>query len=74
MSVEVNMQMTAKQAHATEHLLKTFSRFGMMLPYLVLGELVNPMEDGYPVFRIVIRIVGEKQIYRIEVNDGDEDA
>lgn len=73
MSVEVNMQMTSKQANATEHLLKTFSKLGMMLPYVVLGELINPEEDGYPVFRIVFRIVGEKQIYRIEVCE-DENA
>ena len=74
MGLEVYMQMSGKQASATEHLLKTFSRFGMTLPYLVLGELVNPEEDGYPVFTIVFRTIGEKQIYRIEVKDSDKNA
>jgi hypothetical protein len=74
MSIEVRMQMTLNQANATEHLLKTLSRLGMMLPHVVLGEMINPEEDGYPVFRIIIRIVGDKQIFRIEVVDEDEDA
>ena len=71
MSIEVHMQMSSNQANATEHLLKTFSRFGMMLPYLVLGELINPEEDGRPVFNVVVRIVDKKQIYRIEISDKD---
>jgi hypothetical protein len=74
MGVEEKMYMTLNQANATEHLLKTFDRLGMMSPYLVMGHLMNEEEDGYPVYKVVVRIVGQKKIYVIEVGDEDDYA
>jgi hypothetical protein len=73
MSVEKSMKMTLNEANATEHLLKTFDRMGMMLPYLILGELQTPEENKWPVYKMIIRIVGQNRIYRIEVDDGEDE-
>jgi hypothetical protein len=72
MGIEKRTIMTLHQANATEHLLKTLDKLGIMSPYLVMGHLVNEEEDTYPIYKIVIRIVGQKCIHVIEV--GDEDA
>ena len=74
MAAEKRLRMTLHQANATEHLLRTCDRLDMMSPYVVSGYLVNEEESGYPIYKMVIRIIGQKHIYVVEVDDEDDYA
>ena len=65
--LEDRMKKTLRQMGAIESMLKTLKELGIMSPYLVLGEL----REEEPMYSIVVRIVGQSKIYRIEVVDDE---
>lgn len=67
MGLEVRMRLSAKKLKAMEHMFRTLGSLGIMNKYLILGELRDVGEETY--YTVVIRIIEQKKIYRIEVED-----
>ena len=65
-------RMTLNQVNAVEHLLKTLDGFGLMPPYLVLFELNPEGEGAAAAYRVLIKVVGQKELYVIEIEEEEE--